>query len=175
LGGATGTAFIAKAELAKVPLISWLCGLNRTLYVSRDDRLGVGSQISMVRAAMAENHAITVFPEGTTNDGRTLLPFKSSLLGVLEPPPADVQVQPVFIDYGETSVDIAWVGDQSGIDNALQILGRKGSFVLRVHFLDPFDPSLLGGRKAIAAECRARIEAVMQSELYQRSIGSTLI
>jgi 1-acyl-sn-glycerol-3-phosphate acyltransferase len=175
LGGATGTAFIAKAELAKVPLISWLCGLNRTLYVSRDDRLGVGSQISMVRAAMAENHAITVFPEGTTNDGRTLLPFKSSLLGVLESPPADVQVQPVFIDYGETSADIAWVGDQSGIDNALQILGRKGSFDLRVHFLDPFDPSLLGGRKAIAAECRARIEAVMQSELYQRSIGSTLI
>lgn len=173
MGGASGTAFIAKSELAKVPLIGWLCSLNRTLYVSRDDRLGVSSQISMVRAAMAENHAITVFPEGTTNDGRALLPFKSSLLGVLEPPPADVQVQPVLIDYGDASEEIAWVGDESGIDNALRILGRKGHFALRIHFLEPFDPVLMGGRKAIAAECRARIEAVMQSELYQRSLAPT--
>ncbi|QJQ32736.1 1-acyl-sn-glycerol-3-phosphate acyltransferase [Sphingomonas lacunae] len=171
LGGASGTAFIAKAELAKTPVIGWLCGLNRTLYVSRDDRLGVSSQISMVREAMAENHAIAVFPEGTTNDGRSLLPFKSSLLGVLEPPPADVHVQPVFIDYGDVSSEIAWIGNEGGIDNALRILGRSGRFDLHIHFLESFDPTLLGGRKAIAAECRARIEAVMQSELYQRSVA----
>lgn len=163
LGGASGTAFIAKAELSTVPVISWLCRLNRTLYVSRDDRLGVSSQIAMLRDALAENHAVAVFPEGTTSDGKALLPFKSSLLGVLEPPPAGIMVQPVYVDYGTDADAIAWVGNESGVDNALRILGRKGRFGLRLHFLEPFDPTMFAGRKAIAAECRARIEAVMKA------------
>ena len=168
LGGASGTAFVAKAELEKVPVIGWLCGLNRTLYVSRDDRAGVSSQISMLRDALAENHAVAVFPEGTTSDGHLLLPFKSSLLGVLEPPPEGIVVQPVYIDYGSDSPDIAWVGEEGGLDNALKILGRRGRFGLRLHFLEPFDPRMFAGRKAIAAECRARIDAVMQSEMHRR-------
>jgi 1-acyl-sn-glycerol-3-phosphate acyltransferase len=137
--------------------------LNRTLYVSRDDRLGVSSQIAMLRDALAENHAVAVFPEGTTSDGKALLPFKSSLLGVLEPPPAGIMVQPVYVDYGTDADAIAWVGNESGVDNALRILGRKGRFGLRLHFLEPFDPTMFAGRKAIAAECRARIEAVMKA------------
>ncbi|MGI8931703.1 MAG: lysophospholipid acyltransferase family protein, partial [Sphingomicrobium sp.] len=35
LGGATGTAFVSKAEVEKVPLIGWLADQNRTLYIDR--------------------------------------------------------------------------------------------------------------------------------------------
>ena len=124
LGGASGTAFIAKAELGDTPVLNWLCSLNRTLYVSRenkvsrDNKLGVTDQIAMLRAAMAENHAIAVFPEGTTTDGQSLLPFKSSLLAVLEPPPSDIEVQPVCIDYADVATEIAWIGEESGLDNS---------------------------------------------------------
>ena len=159
LAGATGTAFVAKAELDAVPLVGWLCRLNRTIFVARDDRLAVGAQIDRLRAALAGAQAVTVFPEGTTGDGVTLLPFKAALLAALDPPPPGVVVQPVRIDYGAATGELAWVGDESGQHHALRVLRRRGGFEATLHFLDPFDPCDYAGRKAIAAEAKARIEA----------------
>ena len=48
-------------------------------------------EINALKEALADNWSVTVFPEGTTTDGRSLLPFKSSMLSVLEPPPAGVK------------------------------------------------------------------------------------
>lgn len=165
LGGASGTAFVAKAEIATSPVVGWLAGLNRTVYVKRENRLGVAEQINQLRDALAENWAITVFPEGTTTDGKSLLPFKTPMLRVLEPPPPGVMVQPVMLDYGDAGEDIAWIGQERGIDNARRILSRKGSFALDVHFLEPFHPRDFPGRKVIAAESRRRIEEALMTAL----------
>ncbi len=165
MGGASGAAFISKAELRDTPVMGWLANLNRTLYVSREDKLGVAGQIAMLREAMAENHAIAVFPEGTTSNGRSLLPFKTSLLAVLEPPPPGVMVQPALIDYGAAADAIAWIGQESGKDNGIRILSRAGRFPLTVHFLEPFDPAALGGRKAVAAEAQRRVGAALERRL----------
>ncbi|MFX7942112.1 1-acyl-sn-glycerol-3-phosphate acyltransferase, partial [Acinetobacter baumannii] len=77
------------------PVIGWLARQNRTVFVSRADRMGVAEQINQLREALAEAWAITIFPEGTTTDGQSLLPFKPSLLAVLDPPPPGIMVQPV--------------------------------------------------------------------------------
>jgi lyso-ornithine lipid O-acyltransferase len=165
LGGASGTAFVAKAEIATSPLIGWLAGLNRTVYVKRENRLGVAEQINELRDALTENWAITVFPEGTTTDGQSLLPFKTPMLRVLEPPPPGVMVQPVLLDYGKVAEEIGWIGEESGISNCKRILSRRGAFQLRVAFLEPFFPADFPGRKAIAAESRKRIEAALVAAL----------
>lgn len=159
LAGATGTAFVAKAELQDVPLIGWLCELNHTLFVRRGDRMGIGDQVKAIAAALADGWAITIFPEGTTGDGRTLLPFKAALLAVLEPPPPGLRVQPVRIDYGAATAELAWVGDEPGQHHAARVFRRRGIFPVNLHFLEPFDPAAFPGRKAIAAEARRRIEA----------------
>lgn len=159
MAGTTGTAFVAKAELARVPLIGWLCTLNRTLFVSRDDRLGVARQIAELRTALADGWAVTLFPEGTTGDDLTLLPFKPTLLAALDDAPPGIRVQPVRIDYGADSQEIAWLGTEHGGDHATRILRRRGSFTATLHFLAPFSPADHPGRKAIAAEARARIAA----------------
>lgn len=159
LAGATGSAFVAKAELRAVPVVGWLCTLNRTIFVSREDRLQVAEQIDRLRAALVDAWAVTIFPEGTTGDGHTLLPFKAALLAVADPPPAGVVVQPVRIDYGDATDDLAWVGDEPGQSHALRVLRRRGSFVATLRFADSFDPNDFPGRKAIAAEARRRMEA----------------
>lgn len=158
LAGASGTAFVAKAELGDVPVIGWLCRLNRTVFVSREDRGGVADQINRLREALADNWSVTVFPEGTTTDGQSLLPFKTSMMQVLEPPPPGVLVQPVMLDYGPIAEWIGWIGVEAGLDNAKRILARPGTFRLHIHFLEPFHPRDFPGRKAITAEARRRIE-----------------
>lgn len=165
IASANGTAFIAKAELADAPLIGWLAKMNRTVFVSRADRMGVAEQINQLREALADVWAISIFPEGTTTDGLSLLPFKPSLLAVLDPPPPGIMVQPVALDYGAAAQEIAWVGVEEGQDNAFRVLTRKGSFPVTVHFLEPFNPRDYPGRKAISAEARRRIEAAMERAL----------
>ena len=161
LAGATGTAFVAKSELADHPVVGFLCGLNHTLFVRRGDRMGIAEQVASIRAALDQGWAITIFPEGTTGDGTALLPFKAALLAVLEPPPSGLMVQPVRIDYGPATPELAWIGDEPGPSHGARVLRRRGDFPVNLHFLEPFAPADFPGRKAIAAEARRRIEAAL--------------
>jgi len=165
LAGASGTAFVAKAELAQAPLVGWLASLNRTVFVKREHRMGVAAQINALKEALADNWSVTVFPEGTTTDGQSLLPFKTSMLSVLEPPPPGVLVQPVLLDYGSVAEWIGWIGEESGLNNAKRVLARKGTFRLRIEFLEPFSPEDFHGRKAISVEARRRIEEALCDSL----------
>ena len=165
LAGATGTAFVAKFELSQVPVIGWLCRLNRTVFVKRENRMGVAQQINALKEALADNWSVTVFPEGTPTDGRSLLPFTRSMLSVLEPPPAGVLVQPVVLDYGDVAEFIGWIGEEGGVNNAMRVMGRKGSFPLRITYLEPFSPEDYRGRKAIAAQARLEIEQELGATL----------
>ena len=167
IAGATGSAFVAKAELRGVPLVGWLCTLNHTIFVSREDRFGIAAQIEQLRAALARAWPVTLFPEGTTGDGVTLLPFKAALFEVLDPPPPGVLVQPIRIDYGAATGELAWIGDEAGGDHARRVLRRRGSFRPTLHVGEPFDPARFEGRKAIAAEARRRIEAMTSHRLAE--------
>lgn len=161
MAGASGTAFVAKAELASAPVVGWLASLNRTVFVKREHRMGVAEQINALKEALVDNWSVTVFPEGTTTDGQSLLPFKTSMLSVLEPPPPGVLVQPVILDYGPVAEWIGWIGEEGGLNNAKRVLSRKGSFKVRLHYLEPFSPEDFKGRKAIANESRRRIEEAL--------------
>jgi len=161
LAGASGTAFVAKAELANAPVVGWLSKINRTVFVKREARMNVADQINALKEALADNWSVTVFPEGTTTDGQSLLPFKTSMLSVLEPPPPGVMVQPVLIDYGHVAEWIGWIGEEDGVNNAKRLLSRKGTFPVHIHFLEPFSPADYRGRKAIGTEARRRIEEAL--------------
>lgn len=161
LAGATGSAFVAKADLRSAPVVGWLCTLNRTIFVKRGERMHVTDQIRQIGDALADGWAVTIFPEGTTTDGRSLLPFKAALLQVLDPPPPGVRVQPVVIDYGRDTADIAWVGEETGAHHAKRTLMRAGGFPATMRFLEPFDPGDFPGRKAIAAEAWRRMQLAL--------------
>lgn len=158
LGGITGSAFVARAEIADLPMLGWMARLNRTVFTQRQAKMNVAEQINALREAVADTWSVVIFPEGTVTDGHSLLPFKTSMLSVLEPPPPGMLVQPVVLDYGPIAEWIAWLGQESGIDNARRIFARPGTFTVDVHFLDPFDPHDFPGRKKIAARAREQIE-----------------
>ncbi len=69
LAGASGTAFVAKAELKASPLVGWLASLNRTVFVQREDRLGVAAQINALREALMDNWSVTVVPQAPRPTG----------------------------------------------------------------------------------------------------------
>jgi lyso-ornithine lipid O-acyltransferase len=165
LGGITGTAFVAQDGVRKWPIIGWLARFNRTIFISRTEKQNVANQIAELREAIAENWSVTLFPEGTTSDGRGLLPFKQSLFETLAPPPKAMMIQPVLLDFGNVAPDIAWLGEETGWQSAWRAFTRPGSYDVGVHYLEPFDPSTLADRKAVSALARARLAAALSTRV----------
>lgn len=157
IAGATGAAFVSKDDVARWPVFGWLARLNNTIFVARGDRRGVHGQAGALRYALASGQPVALFPEGTTEGGHEVLPFRASLFAALNPPLPNVKVQPVAIDYGPAAHSIAWVGKESAGANAKRILSRKGIVQVVLHFLDPIDPASFPDRKALAGAARASI------------------
>lgn len=163
ISGVTGCTFVANDGIESWPLIGWLCKINNTIFVSRENRLSVGDQIDDLRTAMTGDQPVTIFPEGTTSDGTGLLPFKASLFAALVPPPSGMMVQPVFLTYGRHTSRVAWVGDEKVTENFWGLLSCLKPITATLHFLEPFDPAQYPDRKAISAEVRQRIGSAMES------------
>ena len=157
IASASGSAFVAHDGLASVPLIKRLCALNDTVFVARHDRTTVAAQVAMVRKALVDTGALTIFPEGTTSDGTGLLPFKSSLLAALDPLPQGLTVQPVVLDYGPDAGAIAWIGTEHGVTNFLRTLARRNPMVVTLCFLPPLTGAALANRKTMSAAAYAAI------------------
>ena len=163
LGGATGTAFVSKADIATAPMVGWLANQNHTLYVERADRSDAHGQVRRIAEGIERNMPLTIFPEGTTGDGRTLLPFRPTLLAAVAPAAPGTAVRPIAIDYGAAGPGIAWHNGESGIDNALRLLGRRGTLPVTVRLLDALPPS--DDRKAMARHAHAAISAALTSAM----------
>jgi 1-acyl-sn-glycerol-3-phosphate acyltransferase len=122
LGGTSRAIFVAHSGLTVHGGLKWLCEQNHTVFIARHQRGSVTGQVEQVRAALGER-PLTIFPEGTTNDGTALLPFKSSLLSAVEPLAGTVPIQPVALDFADAH-EIAWFGDEPGMANVRRILAR---------------------------------------------------
>jgi 1-acyl-sn-glycerol-3-phosphate acyltransferase len=157
LGGAAPVAFVARADVQGWPLVGWAAGLNDTIFVAREARGSVRGQADTLRQALADGRAVALFPEGTTEGGSGLLPFRASLFASLFPPIGGVKVQPVAIDYGAAVGEVLWLGDESFGSNAKRILSRPGTLCVTLRFLAPIDPHEAGDRKALAARSQEEV------------------
>jgi lyso-ornithine lipid O-acyltransferase len=165
IGGATGAIFVSRDDVERWPVVGWIAGLNDTIYVARHARREVHGQADRLRRALAEGRAVALFPEGTTEGGHEVLPFRASLFASLFPPLERVKVQPIAIDYGAVAEQIAWVGQEEAGANAKRVLSRRGRIPVVLRFLEPVDPHAAGDRKTLAAQTRAQVvEALGASE-----------
>ena len=159
LGGSTGTAFVSKDNLGH-GVIHWLADQNATLYVSREDRRSSKDQAVAIARAAESDQPITLFPEGTTGPGGEMLPFRSSLLEAAVYAADDVEVRPLAIDYGKVGTEVGWHGE-TGTENVLRILGRRGTIEVTVNLLPPLDRT--SDRKALANAAREAIAETLAS------------
>lgn len=160
LAGGTRAIFVGHSGLAEHAAIRWLAAQNETVFITRHQRGSVGRQVEQVRAAL-RGRPVVIFPEGTTNDGCALLPFRSSLLAAVEPLAHEVPVQPVALDYAQVR-DIGWFGEEHGLANVRRILARPGRVELTIHYLEPLSGAALADRKAMTAAAQAAIKSALK-------------
>ncbi len=165
LGGWCGAAFVSKAEVKATPLLGWIADQNRTVYIDRAARRDSHGQVRQITNALADRQPLAVFPEGTTGDGRRLLPFRTTLLEAAAPPPAGVSVRPVAVDYGDNADVVGWHSGEPGIANFRRVLGHRGTMKVTIRLLDPLPPDQ--DRKTLAGHARQAIARALSS-LHER-------
>ncbi len=158
-------SFVAKAEVAGWPFFGTLARLQRTVFVERTRRSATGDVRDTIRARLLAGDALVLFPEGTSHDGNTVLPFKSALLGAAEAQLADgrhVKVQPVSTAFTglhglpmgrENRPLFAWYGDMEMVPHLWEAL-LAGPLDVVVQFHEPFSLDQMD-RKELAARAEA--------------------
>ena len=108
--------FVSKSEVAHWPLLGTLATGAGTLYIERESRRHVMRVVHHMAEALRAGDVLAVFPEGTTSDGRTLLPFHGNLIQAAISAKAPVQpVALAFLDArtGAPSFAPSYVGDET--------------------------------------------------------------
>lgn len=108
--------FVSKAGVRHWPLIGTLATGASTLYIERERRRDALRVVHHMTEALGRGDLIAVFPEGTTTDGRTLLPFHANLLQAAIS--AGAPAQPAALRFadaasGETSLAARYIDDDS--------------------------------------------------------------
>jgi 1-acyl-sn-glycerol-3-phosphate acyltransferase len=153
--------FVSKAQVRHWPLIGTLATGAGTLYIERESRRDAMRVVHHMAEALRTGDVLAVFPEGTTSDGRGLLPFHANLLQAAVS--ADAPVQPVAIRFvdartGSLSIAPAYVGDDSLV-RSLWSTVTAPRFVARVVFGEP-ERAAGRNRRAWAAQLRDAVAAL---------------
>jgi 1-acyl-sn-glycerol-3-phosphate acyltransferase len=153
--------FIAKAEIARWPLLGRLVGGVGTLFIERARRHDTHRVNQQVADALAAGDIVAVFPEGTTTDGGSLLPFKGSLLQPIVD--AAGLLQPVAIRYrthdGHRSTVPAYVGGVTFMGSFWRICGER-ALVVDMEAIAPL-PAHSKHRRDLAREAEAANRAAL--------------
>lgn len=177
LGALVPASFVAKAEVASWAYFGTLAKLQRTVFIERARRHAANQRDEMMRRLEAGDQLI-LFPEGTSNDGMHVLPFKSALFSVAERRPHGeaLVVQPVSVAY--TKLDglpmgrylrpfVAWYGDMDMGPHIWNAAGL-GTITVEVTFHEPVTIDQFGSRKAMGEHCQRLVARGVAESLSGR-------
>lgn len=165
-------SFTAKTEVNGWPFFGSLARLQRTVFVDRNRRHATGNSRDEMQERLKAGDSLVLFPEGTSSDGRRVLPFKSSFFGAANI--EGVLVQPVTLAYnGQWNLPMtrrrmpsyAWYGD---MDLAPHLLGALEAGPIEVTVICHPVLSLSGevNRKALAWHAEEQVRKGLTAALH---------
>lgn len=155
--------FVSKADVRHWPLIGALATGAGTIYIERESRRDAMRVVHHMADSLKRGEVVAIFPEGTTSDGVSLLPFHANLLqGALS---ADAPAQPValsFIDSASRVVSLTpcYIGDDTLVGSVWRTLA--GPPVTAVVNYGEAQTAQGRDRRRWAADLRSEVDRLRQ-------------
>ena len=153
--------FVAKSEVKHWPLIGRLVAGAQTFFVERARPRQTGQAVDAITAALRGGTTVAVFPEGTTGDGRRVLPFRPSLLQAALA--AGVAIRPVALRYADAQHRVSrstpYIADVTLL-SSLWRTARAERLVVHVSVLGAHTPTA-AHRRELAVALRTAIQAAL--------------
>lgn len=162
------TRFVSKSEVQHWPVAGWLADAAGTFYIRRG-KGGARPLLNKLQPFLCSGGSVTIFPEGTTTDGRDVLPFHPRLFcAAIE---SDRPVQPVALRYGLDAGgrNVApFIGDDDLVSHLLRLLRCQGLDV-EVTIGRPLEPAGCT-REQLAETARSEICAALAESSLEPAI-----
>lgn len=146
--------FVAKSEVSDWPGIGLMAKTVGTVFIRRI-RGDAKVQHDLFLDHAKQGHKLLFFPEGTSTDGRRVLPFRSSLFQAFFAPDLAhlMWVQPVTVVYfvpgGKRADFYGWWGDMELFEHMGQVLSQAKQGRIEVIFHDPVRIEDFADRKSL--------------------------
>ncbi len=153
--------FVSKSDIRDWPLIGTLATAGGTLYIERSSRRDAMRVVHLMRDALLAGEVLAVFPEGTTGDGLSVLPFHANLLQAALS--ANAPAQPVglrFIDKASRQPSLApsYAGDDTLLGSIWRTLSAP-PMVAVVHYGEP-EQAAGRDRRGWSEQLRGRVDGL---------------
>lgn len=153
--------FVAKAEIARWPLIGWMAATGGTIFHRRGSNHSLSTVMQVMVERLRGGRSVAVFPEGGTGYHGVLKVFHARIFqAALD---AEVPVQPVALRFardGRRVLDAGFREHESFVHNIVRLLG-DAPVDAEVHFLAPV-PASPDARRRMAELSRERIGAALE-------------
>lgn len=129
MNAARPSRFVSKADAEHWPLLGSLITGAGTLYLERGNRRAAMRMVHHMAERLELGDVLTVFPEGTTGDGRALLPFHANLLQAAiaaRAPVLPIALGFVRRDTGEPHPAPVFVGETTLVGSIWATLNADG-------------------------------------------------
>lgn len=173
--------FVSKDEVKGWPGIGWLARATGTLFIRRDRR-EASAQVRLFEDRLHAGHKLLFFPEGTSSDGRRVLPFKPTLFAAFlsDALRDELWIQPVSVIYeappGADPRIYGWWGDMDFGPHLAMVLGARRQGRVTLVFHDPLRAAAYAHRKDLAAACEAAVRGGLAAHVPEaHSTGGTAL
>lgn len=164
LGSFGPMVFVSKADVVAWPVFGNLATKAGTIYVKRESRSAVAETSRAIDATLATGLPVVLFPEGTSSDGSSILPFRSSLLEPVAGRPG--LAVPAHLAYelpgGDVGRQVCYWGEMVFVPHLLGLARTRG-VVGSVRIGRPLAEAL--DRKALARRLHAEVGALSKAGL----------
>ena len=160
----TPAIFVAKREVKSWPIMGLLAQLGGSVFIDRQRRTHVGQVNDEIENALADGALVVIFPEGTSSDGKTVLPLKSSLLEPatqLKHPLTAGCLQYALAD-GDAGSEICYWGEAAFLPHMINLLSKRSVRVF-VQFVPVQNPG--NDRKELAQQLHAAVSCLQQLKI----------
>lgn len=127
ISAVTPAVFVSKAEVRNWPLFGWFAVISGTVFVDRERRTQVGEVNREIESALSDGALVVVFPEGTSSNGDTILPFRTSLLEPAARGSHEISVGWIHyeLEDGDARQEVCYWGGHAFLSHLLNMLGKK--------------------------------------------------
>jgi lyso-ornithine lipid O-acyltransferase len=150
--------FVAKAEIDGWPFFGHAARIGGAIFLNRSSRKSAASVAKLMSERFKLPIPVVLFPEGTSTDGRHVLPFHSRLID-----PAAATKTPITaaalryaIDGGTPERELCWYGDALFVSHLVKVLG-VGGFSAIVRF---GPPRIYSDRRAATVQTHDEVVAM---------------
>lgn len=158
--------FVSKAEVAGWPGIGWLARATGTVFINRDRREAKAHN-DLFEERLKAGHKLLFFPEGTSTDGRRVIPFKTTLFAAFFKHDLKniMHIQPVTVIYtaprGQHPAFYGWWGDMAFGTHLLKVLAASPQGAVEVVYHPALRVADFPDRKALARACEDAVRSAL--------------